>query len=245
MDETENNAADSNREGVEPASDSVASRGGNYAENDAQLKRNPFADTEPPVVASLQPERPSVPPAPQAFGNFEKSFAKPSWPNRLGELVATESYGAPRVFDLFTLLAVTVAFALLFGFLKLVEPALDGNLPVIAVGISVFVTLIALAQLTLWGGQLPRLASLVAGPVLWIILLVCVYITSSRRLPDISTILGIILSCICTLPIGILIGYLGGAVVAGVFLIAESLRKLIAPQSLSAESKSVGFDDVD
>lgn len=145
----------------------------------------------------------------------------------LDDTLGSASYGAPRVFDLYTLLAVTLAFALLFAFLRLIEQLLLESLPLVAISIGVFVTLTAIAQLALWGGQKPRLASLVAGPVIWIMLFVGLAMQDPRRLLSVGSLAG----CLCSAVLGIFFGYLGGAMVAGVFLLADVFRKQFLRES--------------
>lgn len=138
----------------------------------------------------------------------------------LDRVLTSEGYGAPRVFDLFTLLAVTLAFALLFGSLQLLKPMLMGGEELLSIVIGVFVTGIAIFQMLLWGGKQPRAASLVAGPLLWFLISVVYGIVESKG--EFSWLH--LLMPLCSSVMGLLAGYLGGALVAGVFLIADFLR---------------------
>jgi hypothetical protein len=149
-----------------------------------------------------------------------------------------KAYGAPRVFDLFTLLAVTLAFALLFGAIRLIEPLLLLNTGEVIAWISFFLTGIAIAQLLLWSGKMPRLASVLAGPLLF--LSIGVAIALAQRAPW-QFAFGTML---CSIPFGVFAGYLGGAVVAGVFLLADAFRKrfLVNDGKLGGD---VDFDKID
>jgi len=72
-------------------------------------------------------------------------------------------YSAPRRFDIFTLMVVTVAYAFLF-MLTSMAGTFDRNLPVwISTFIGLFLAYVAVAQLFLFKGESPRLASMVAG----------------------------------------------------------------------------------
>lgn len=148
--------------------------------------------------------------------------------------LGSESYGAPRVFDLFTMLAVTLAFALMFALLQLLQSALFDSLEIVALALSLFVTGIAIAQLALWEGKKPRLASLVAGPVVWFFVSVGIQIFHlSLTFPEL--ILLLIMSVL-----GFPAGYLAGAMVAGVFLVADVLRRRILK---SADNQVAESDD--
>ncbi len=155
-----------------------------------------------------------------------------------------ESYGAPRVFDIFTLFAITLAFALLLAFLRLIEPLLMEDLSSVAIIIGIFVTGIGLSQMVLWGGKQPRLSSLVAGPFLWLsILIVTVAINQNgaRNLQDPNFIVFSVLTSV----IGIAAGYLGGTMVAGVFLLADFFRTkyLYKPKQTVANNDDDVFKD--
>lgn len=130
---------------------------------------------------------------------------------RFGQLLREKTYGTPRVFDLFTLMAITLAFGLLFAFLKFLDSSAE-----VFLCINCFVTLVAIGQMVLFNGNSPRLASLVAGPIAMNLLLVGFGIWSERLALE---------SVIYSLLLGIPAGYLAGGVVAGVFLLADELRR--------------------
>lgn len=181
--------------------------------------------TDPPIV--LPPLRPGGPHARSESGLESLSASKHAirgmrdagdW---LERVVGAESYGAPRVFDLFTLLAITLAFALLFAVLRLFAPLLPGALDTVAMSLGAFVTGIAIFQLTMWEGKKPRLASLVAGPILWSLASAAFSFGQPSML--LNPALRVVVAC--TSLMGIPAGYLGGAMVAGVFLVADFFRK--------------------
>ena len=144
----------------------------------------------------------------------------------LDRILSEKTYGAPRVFDLFTLLAVTLAFALLLGALRLLQPAVAGNLAVLASVVGLFVSGLAAFQAIMWKGMRPRLASLVAGPCLMLMLIVAFSIRQPSDLLDWT----IYAQALCSaVSFGIPAGYLGGALVAGVFLLADAFRQRFMP----------------
>jgi hypothetical protein len=158
----------------------------------------------------------------------------------LKQAFGSEAYGAPRVFDLFTLLAITLAFAMLFGGIQVLKPALGEGTTAVTAVVAAYVTGIAVAQLALWGGALPRLASIVGGPVVWILVGTVLGLFEGTSLP------GAVGGALCSSPVGFITGYLGGAVVAGVFLVADGFRQKFMPGELArSNSDAVSFDEVD
>lgn len=182
------------------------------------LRRSDEAEGLPPVVVSKRYR-----------GNPASEFS-----DFIQDVLGSQSYGAPRVFDLYTLLAVTLAFALLFSSLRLLEPLFPNSIPQIALALASFLTLTAISQMVLWGGKQPRLASLFAGPFCWIAVGLMIALQSPATFRRIETPLGII----CSSVLGIFAGYLMGGLVAGVFLLAEMLRSKFQ-KSVAAESSSV------
>lgn len=151
------------------------------------------------------------------------------------ETLGSESYGAPRVFDLFTMLAITLAFALLFAFMKLLEPAFSASMPLVMFAISAFLVLTGLGQAIFWNGKKPRIASLATGPLNFAIVGVALLMLSSEmRNP--AMMIGLVCLSISGLPLG----YLAGTVVAGVFLLADKFRQSYMP----AETREVEPVDI-
>ena len=150
----------------------------------------------------------------------------------LDEQLGQESYGAPRVFDLFTLLAVTLAFAILCALLRILEPLLFFPLAQAASSIGGFGALTAIAQLTLWGGKKPRLASLAAGPVIWLFISLMLSL-QNMALFHVAYLAGLVILSV----LGIPTGYLAGALVAGVFLLADLFRKRFLKHELDENAQ--------
>lgn len=147
-------------------------------------------------------------------------------------------YGTPRVFDLFTLLAVTMAFALLVAMTNFGAPYLGTNGTGFSINAALFVTGIGLGQALLFSGAQPRLASILAGPPLMLLQVVAFVYFQSRQL-DLTLLILIYLW------LGVPAGYLAGAVVAGVFLVADALRSLPWFKSSQATGEAVGFEEVE
>lgn len=174
---------------------------------------NPNSDPPP-----IKPRKIEEPPIVVFRNDFEETFQDPleqAW-KALSATLSEPAYGAPRVFDLFTLMAITLAFGLLFAGLK----ALDA-IPEVFFSVTSFVTFVAIGQMLLFDGKSPRLASLVAGPIALVLTLICVDIWYGRFS---------ILELVCPLPLGVPAGYLGGGMVAGVFLVADRLRERFTRQ---------------
>ena len=143
-----------------------------------------------------------------------------------------EVYSAPRRFDIFTLMVVTVAYAFLF-MLTSMAGTFDRNLPVwISAFIGLFLAYVAVAQLFLFKGESPRLASMVAGitaVAFW--LLISVVNLSDPMVAPNDLAWGALCSCIMGVPLG----YFAGATVGGVFLISDVLRRKVLNRRLNDE----------
>jgi hypothetical protein len=150
---------------------------------------NPFAD-RPPPVSNVPPWR-IAQPEPQVFG-------------------------VPRRYDLATLMAVTLAYACLFGVLR----ALNAP-PVTTIWTAGFLTVVGAAQALVFGGKRPREASNLAG--IGFMLAVMLMVRGLPRSWEDVFIAPILFLGAIVLP-GFVLGYAGGVLVAGVFLVAHYLR---------------------
>ncbi len=178
----------------------------NQPDPDRAQTSQAFHPLEPPVVVFPQ----------ATVIDSLSSTANRAW-SSMQLTLQQKTYGAPRVFDLFTLMSVTLAFGLLFACMK----ALDAS-PEVFISVTSFVTMVAMAQMMLFGGNSPRLASLVGGPMA----LCCVFIGLGLWYQgQAAQYLGVI----CLLPLGVPFGYLSGGMIAGVFLIADELRAKFSP----------------
>ena len=137
-------------------------------------------------------------------------------------------YSVPRRYDLTTLFAVTLAYAVLFAALRLLSAP-----PAVMLSIGGFVALVGLGQALLFKGSAPRAASMVVG------FIVCgaapiVYVLSDPRLRR-GDIEEIVAAAPCWAVAGTMLGYLTGAAVAGVFLVADAIRRRL--RRLKRDSK--------
>lgn len=135
-------------------------------------------------------------------------------------------FGAPRRYGIGTLLIVTAAAAGLLGFFNLF-----GAPPALVAVVLAFLALVALGQLILYQGVRPRAASVITGAVVFpvgILLFATLFATQSGgvRYRD---LLFIVVFCIFVCPgIGALLGYVGGGMVAGIFLVMDAVERKFA-----------------
>lgn len=130
-------------------------------------------------------------------------------------------YSVPRRFDIATLLTVSFAYSLLFTLLR----QLGAEWPTFAYfgGLSVVV---GVAQAMFPYGNQPRWASALAGmgySLLWCIGLGIIYGFLESDL---------ICAMFAAVVVGPMIGYLSGACEAGVFLVADMVRRICFPDPI-------------
>ena len=141
--------------------------------------------------------------------------------------------GVPRRYTLRTILAVTTGLAVLLTFLKWLNVY-----PVVIACLVGYLVLVGLGQALLFHGKRPRLASIVVGAVIVICLFVVVAALSGQFSFALSAMAGGYGSAIGTLLsvcfiiflwalLGALLGYAGGGIVAGVFLIMDYVEKIL------------------
>ena len=123
----------------------------------------------------------------------------------------------PRKFGVGTLLVVSTAYAILFAILRAVD------YPAAAVAIiGIFLTLVGVGQM-ICGQAAARWGSMAVGAVTTVIITIIVTVLDSGRSNP-----GVLVTAIpCAAITGIVLGYLGGALVAGVFLITDWADRLI------------------
>jgi hypothetical protein len=124
-------------------------------------------------------------------------------------------YSAPRRFDLATIFVVTSAYALLLGGFS----AMDAS-PIVSFVIGGFVVAVGIGQAVLFGGEKPRAASVLVGIVMHAIFWIGFWIYYPRVYPSeaILFVVGFIVVG------GAILGYCSGALVGGVFLVADKIR---------------------
>ena len=128
--------------------------------------------------------------------------------------MSDRTYTIPNRFGLRAVLLVIAIFAIVFAVTKAVEAELRVVAPVLS-----FIVLVCLAQM-LFGG-LPRVASAIVGGLVFPI---SAYINpmfdGHNRLQSLSW-----LDLFWFITCGLLAGYLGGVLLAGIFLVADCLRE--------------------
>ncbi len=125
-------------------------------------------------------------------------------------------YSVPRRYDLASLFVISGAYAILFGFLRLCYSP-----PVVFAVVAGFFTWVALAQAVLFKGRRPRTASVVAGMVFFITAAVVGPIVTLSMRP----VLYAVFESLCASISGAIAGYAAGALIGGVFLVADLARK--------------------
>ena len=142
-----------------------------------------------------------------------------------------EPYGVPRRFGIGTMLVVTAAYGALLAILRLA-----GWPPIAIVVVLVFISLVGLGQMVLFGSKRPREASIVTGAVL-LPVIVLIWTGQASRHDPTSSICGLV----CAFPLGGAAGYLAGGVVAGVFLVMDAVDHALTralPPASDDESSS-------
>lgn len=137
-------------------------------------------------------------------------------------------YSAPRRFDLATVFVVTAAYSLLLGGLTAAGAPWTVKLLIGSV-----VTMVGLAQAVLKNIANPRGVSIVVGAATYGIILSTYLMTLPRTSMDVFYLESIIAHILKLGPVGALVsmfaigavgGYLAGALVGGVFLLADRMR---------------------
>ena len=169
------------------------------------------------------------------------------WPmveRMLANRFSPRVYSVPRRFDLATLFIVTLAYSLLFALMSSLQFP-----PVASLAAAGFIGIVGAAQAVLFGGRRPRAASIWTGVVLY-----CV--------PMLARLIGVgpLAFAGALFPflgmqvlIGGTLGYLAGACIGGVFLLADVVRRRfrhgnelpdVAPFGPSDRSASGHYSDV-
>jgi hypothetical protein len=135
------------------------------------------------------------------------------------QALAPEVFRVPRRYDLATLLAVTMAYACLFGVLRIVME------PGAVIWIAGFLTTVGISQAILFGGRCPRAASVLAGMGFMAATIGTLAVMEFQQIVQTGGRFLLSIVVIYVL-LGAMLGYFGGVLVAGVFLIAHHLRRL-------------------
>lgn len=131
-----------------------------------------------------------------------------------------EPFGVPRRFGIGTILVVTTAFGLLLSLLQAL-----GAPPGVVWFVIVFVSLVGLGQMLLFGAKQPRKASIFVGMIgLPLMTAVTLVFFSPRGIHVDEEFCMTFAAAI----FGAGFGYLAGGVVAGVFLIMDGVEQALA-----------------
>jgi hypothetical protein len=93
-----------------------------------------------------------------------------------------------------------------------------------------FITIVGVGQALLFGGRKPRLASMVSGAAISLLLSMALWVFPPRLMPREY----LMIMMVWYLIVGGLLGYVAGVLVGGVFLVADYVRRLFERQSKSA-----------
>ncbi|MCE9544670.1 MAG: hypothetical protein K8T25_04010 [Planctomycetia bacterium] len=128
------------------------------------------------------------------------------------------TFGAPRRYSLATIFIVTGVCAALLGILRAA-----GTHPAIIGALVMLLAVVGAAQAILFRGRRPRIASLLAGAVWGVGMcgILCVLDLRAGRIDLGEMKLGVL----CFMPFAVLSGYVGGTMVAGVFMLLDSVEK--------------------
>jgi hypothetical protein len=163
----------------------------------------------------------------------------PLWPflrERLFDPSKTSDlYSAPRRFDLATIFVVTAAYSLLLGAMS----AMDFG-PITKMSVGLLVTVIAASQAFFQNVANPRGVSIVSGAIAQsvLILMLGLFVRNWLEIPLIAAVI------LYGLLGGAIAGYLIGAMVGGVFLVADKLRVMFENRAKAKASRAT-MKDVD
>jgi len=126
-------------------------------------------------------------------------------------------YSAPRRFDLATIFVVTTAYAILFAVMVALKLP-----PAVSWMSAGFITVVGIGQALLFRGLKPRTASILVGGPTYSIFMLGSFFFFSSRMPPASTFIFVLVSGVIS---GGVLGYVAGALVGGVFLVADFARR--------------------
>jgi putative addiction module component (TIGR02574 family) len=138
-------------------------------------------------------------------------------------------FAAPRRFDLSTIFVVTVAFALLFAGMRVLPIP-----PFVSVIVGGYFALIGLGQAFLFRGNRPRTASMLVGTLYYGLgALIIWQLSGPRARPTFD----ILISGVFVLIFGAILGFVAGALVGSVFMIADFMRNMMPRQMAADEAE--------
>jgi|GEM_PF-1479162 len=135
-----------------------------------------------------------------------------------------ELYSVPRRYDLASMFAISVAYAFLFSFMRIL-----GSPPSLICLAGIFCAVVGAAQALMFGGKFPREASAIAGGVAGVIGSIAFPIIEGYGVAE------AVMSAICGVVWCPAVGYLIGAMIGGIWLTADYLRQWSEAKRLANE----------
>jgi hypothetical protein len=145
-----------------------------------------------------------------------------------------EPYCVPRRFGIGTIMIVTAAYGSL-----LAAMTYNGVPRIASAGVVVFVSAIGLGQVLLFRGKKPREASILTGVVTLNVMAIA-YLIFGPRTPYLAAV---VMSVFPILMVGSLLGYLGGGIVAGVFLVMDLVESALPERFKASSPTATGLGD--
>ena len=149
-------------------------------------------------------------------------------PSRTVPRLAQQEAGVPRRFGVSVLLVITAMYAVLFGILQATNAPASSFFV-----IALFFTAIGLGQMFLFKGKRPRRASVLVGGCFFPCLVLLKIFSVHHRMWHAELLFGLV----CSTLGGALLGYTGGGIVAGVFLVIDKLKLIRIPPRDTGESE--------
>jgi hypothetical protein len=155
-----------------------------------------------------------------------------------GQPILGKQTGVPRRFGVSVGLVIMTMYAALFAATRRLDPWLF-------TAIALFFTGVGLAQAVLFKGRNPRLASLIAGAVLlllmsaaWSVVGIAIY-----RLGTFGIFVGLACALVASLLIGPVAGYLAGGLIAGVFFLLNKVQKPLEDEDAAQEAAKAALQE--
>lgn len=159
---------------------------------------------------------------PSPSKKFQQSPAEPA-----------ELFSFPRRFDLASMMAISVGYAMLFAAMRLFDAS-----PYLMFSTGGLIAAVGVSQAMLFSGEEPRKASLIIGGV-YCLIAVGIAAALYAHPAEVAA------ACVFAIMWGPLAGYLAGALVGGVFLIAEYGRRGMTKFKQPTEPVNVSSSSAD
>jgi hypothetical protein len=170
-------------------------------------------------------------PSEQSAENAVKVKPSPIWRFLFDRENTSELYSAPRQFDLATVFVILTAYSLLFAALTFMDQLIGLELqPLLTIVIGFLVTVVAIGQAWYFHEANPRGVSVVVGAVAYTVVSIVLWMAYPRTFPNSFLFVFLINGLIG----GAVFGYCAGALVGGIFLVADVLRQKISANGVNA-----------